>query len=243
VHAHLYQLIQRGSTGSKPQTHFWDQWQPLQRNRVLWVLWRQNIFFSYNATMPTLLSDPNCGFVWDNSAPHKVQFFAWLLAKDRLPTSKNLHTKTIIPSAQCKVCLLRDEDANHLFLHCPFTSSFWNLIGIAPNVTDVSQLHVLAPTTAVPSKHFKTFYLLCFWSIWNHRHEVVFRNLQPSLSRLLNRCREESSLWAERLKRPDRLVSTAWTTIFTTSLSFLHLQWPAAGSCPCFKLVTYNFPL
>lgn len=38
-----------------------------------------------------------------------------------------------------------------------------------------------------------TFFLLCWWCLWNHRHDIVFRNEQPSLRRLLQCCLDEAN--------------------------------------------------
>ncbi len=52
----------------------------------------------YHALLPPSEMDPVHTFIWKNASPPKVQFFAWLLSKDRLPTAKNLFTKTILQS-------------------------------------------------------------------------------------------------------------------------------------------------
>lgn len=41
--------------------------------------------------------------------------------------------------------------------------------------------------------HHMTFFLLCWWCLWKHRHDVVFRNEQPSLQRLLRCCLDEAN--------------------------------------------------
>jgi hypothetical protein len=51
---------------------------------------------------------PNCAnwdFIWNNAAPPRVQFFTWLMGKNRLPTCANLYKKTILSTATCELCL------------------------------------------------------------------------------------------------------------------------------------------
>lgn len=48
--------------------------------------------------------------------------------------------------------------------------------------------------------------LMC---LWNHRHEVTFKNEQPCLRRLLRRCIDHASLWAERMNNVGRYVISA----------------------------------
>lgn len=53
----------------------------------------------------------------------------------------------------------------------------------------------LPPPSQVPSKHFQMFYLLCFWGLRNHCHDVVFRALPPSqYSRIAAKCVEDATL-------------------------------------------------
>lgn len=74
----------------------------------------------------------------------------------------------------------------------------------------------LPPPSQVPSKHFQMFYLLCFWGLRNHCHDVVFRALPPSqYSRIAAKCVEDATLWANRLKSADRSVVTYWKEILS----------------------------
>lgn len=61
-------------------------------------------------------------------------------------------------------------------------------------------LHQPKPSQVVPVLHFRVFYLLCFSAIWNHRHDVVFRGLPPSIGSCFQRCVSKAVLWAEILK-------------------------------------------
>ena len=45
----------------------------------------------------------------------------------------------------------------------------------------------------------KSFFLVCFWEFWNHRHDIVFRNTPTSIPSVLRRCIEDASFWAKRL--------------------------------------------
>jgi hypothetical protein len=63
-----------------------------------------------------------------NSEKNKVLF--WLLLKDRLSTRNILKRKNrALPSYDCVLCQLQlEETLEHLFLHCPFAISCWNLL-------------------------------------------------------------------------------------------------------------------
>lgn len=86
------------------------------------LLTTKNLYLAECGSLPPC---PNWKFFWENKAPLKIQFFAWLLVRDRLPTKRNLHKKTIVPTPMCDLCHLGDETASHLCLHCPFAMEFW----------------------------------------------------------------------------------------------------------------------
>ena len=161
---------------------------------------------------------PNWLFVWRNRAPPKAQFFAWLLSKERLPTKANLCKKGIVQSALCPICLSAEETAAHLSFLYPFATAFWNQLEIPQTINSTSDLHALRPNGRLPTKHFKVFFLLCLWGFWNHRHDVVFRGEPPSLHRLVARCIEDATLWAERLICADRIVVESWKQILSSPL-------------------------
>jgi hypothetical protein len=83
---------------------------------------------------------PNWKFVWENKAPMKVQFFAWLLTKDRFPIKRNLHKKTIVPAPTCELCNSADEKALHLCFQCPFAVTFWSAMNIPVNVATLVEI-------------------------------------------------------------------------------------------------------
>jgi len=59
-------------------------------------------------------------FVWQNHAPPKVKFFAWLLLQGRIQCKSNLKMKNIVDSDVCDLCNRSPETADHLVSGCPF---------------------------------------------------------------------------------------------------------------------------
>lgn len=129
----------------------------------------------YEARLPPGMSSPNWNWIWSCKAPLEVKMFAWLLVRDRLSTKRNLMKKKIVQSETCNICNDGPETASHLCFTCPFARSFWQKLSVHPSVQEVALLHQLKPSQAVSELHFRVFYLLCFWAIWNHRRDVVFR--------------------------------------------------------------------
>lgn len=101
----------------------------------------------------------------------------------------------------------------------------WSSLGIQPNISSMQELHNLRRPNQIPAKHFQVFYLLCFLGLWNHRHDVVFRNQTPSTARLASKCLEEATLWAERLNCADRIVVESWKETLSSSLHSNVTNW------------------
>jgi hypothetical protein len=79
----------------------------------------------------------------------------------------------------------------------------------------------LTPEGPLPAKHFKVFFFLCLWGLWNHRHDVVFRGASPSIDCLIAKCKEDATLWAERLSHADRAVVESWKLILSSPLTLM----------------------
>lgn len=184
------------------------------------LLTTKNLYLAECGSLPPC---PNWKFFWENKAPLKIQFFAWLLVRERLSTKRNLHKKTIVPTPMCDLCHLGDETASHLCLHCPFAMEFWTSLNIHLSIPTIVGVSTLLPPPMIPAKHSRVFYLLCFWNLWNHRHDVVFRREDISLRHLLTKCIEDASLWAERFKKDDRHVISSWKSLFSSSIHSLNL--------------------
>lgn len=58
------------------------------------ILKTSHLYLVQRSELPPCL---NWKFIWNNKAPLKVQFFAWLLAKDRLPMKKTFIRRTLRP--------------------------------------------------------------------------------------------------------------------------------------------------
>lgn len=106
----------------------------------------------------------------------------------------------------------------HLLFGCQFAQHFWGSIDVTPAVASVQDISALRPPSRLPQQHFQIFYILCLWGLWNHRHDVVFRSLSVSFPRVVKKCIEDASLWAERLRRDDRPVVYAWKSLLSSAV-------------------------
>ena len=66
--------------------------------------------------------------IWKSSYQSKHKIFSWLMLKDRLSTMELLRRKNIeLQNNNCVLCnRLIKESLCHLFIHCPFATSYWN---------------------------------------------------------------------------------------------------------------------
>uniref|UniRef100_A0A0E0DPY8 Uncharacterized protein n=1 Tax=Oryza meridionalis TaxID=40149 RepID=A0A0E0DPY8_9ORYZ len=92
------------------------------------------------------------------------------------------------------------------------------LISVQINILTVKNMADLLPPLQIPIKHYRVFFLLCFWGLWNHRHDVVLRGKTTYLRRLIVRCIDDATLCAERLIVEDMNVFSAWKEIISSSL-------------------------
>lgn len=155
-------------------------------------------------------------FVWQSRAPHRVRFFGWLLLQDRIQCRANLYHRNILEDDICELCHQAAENSEHLIFHCTVAKQFWDHIGYRglplPLITELWDMP--RPPT-VPPRQYNTFLLLCCWNIWNHRHDVVFRQQAPCLRRLLSSCKQAARLWGCCLRPQDRNIVDVWCHLFT----------------------------
>jgi hypothetical protein len=169
----------------------------------------------YKAAVHTQHTSPVFSFVWKSKAPQRVKFFAWLLLQDRIQNRCNLLKKHIVDNSTCELCKVAPETSEHLIFHCPVANQLWTLVlGSPMSFPPINELWNLSRPPSLPPKHYNTFVLLCCWCIWNHRHDVVFRQMRPCLQRLSTACRQTCHLWACRLKNEDSTIPNHWSSVF-----------------------------
>jgi len=174
------------------------------------------------ATAMHARADADCPFykfVWINHAPPRVRFFAWLLVQGKIQCKTNLLLKNIVDDAECELCHMDVESPDHLILHCPTATQFWTVLGITiPPTASVSCMWELPRPDHIPAPSYHTFLLLCAWQLWKHRHDVVFRNMEPSLLRLMLAYKEDARLWRCRLPHALQGIREAWCQAFCLNM-------------------------
>ncbi|KAG2652488.1 hypothetical protein PVAP13_1NG338338 [Panicum virgatum] len=112
------------------------------------------------------------------------------------------------------------ETAEHLLFFCPFSSAFWQRLGVQlePD-TAVRDLHHLQKPGSLPPTHFDTFVLLCCWQLWKCRNGIVFTQKSMTLPQFLQSCKLEARVaWSYRLPKWDLGVSDLWWSAFSSAM-------------------------
>ncbi|CAN6226414.1 unnamed protein product [Urochloa humidicola] len=171
----------------------------------------------YRALMATTGAPPVqfTKFVWQNRAPPRVQFFAWLLVQNRLQCRSNLVKKQVVDAATCPLCSHPDETCDHLILDCPFAAQVWGKLQIDTSNCRVTNIWNVVRPQSLPLQHFNSFILLISWQLWKHRNSIVFDGATPSHQALWNICKEEARLWAQRLPQAERHIADTWCTLLS----------------------------
>lgn len=124
---------------------------------------------------------------WSIPIPHKIQIFMWLTCKYKILTKDHLKTKGWQGSIKCEFCN-QEESVNHMFITCSFARQVWFWMGQChqhffkwSSMEDIITFAVSLP------KYDKTAFLMVLsalcWTIWKHRNELCFQNVQPKTGR------------------------------------------------------------
>uniref|UniRef100_A0A251TXQ6 Putative RNA-directed DNA polymerase, eukaryota, Reverse transcriptase zinc-binding domain protein n=1 Tax=Helianthus annuus TaxID=4232 RepID=A0A251TXQ6_HELAN len=190
-----------------------------------WV-WKLNASGSFTVNSMRRLvqkvrsSDLGTGFQWNSWAPIKVNFLAWRLSLDRIPTLMALARRQVnLESTICRFCGEMDESADHLFVGCGFTQVVWDFVArwcnirpfYALDVKDLVNMHMHVNGPRKWQKAYYTVILTTIWSIWKCRNEVIFNQKEPKMERLIEEIRTLSYLWVRNRSKSLGLTWGNWS--------------------------------
>ena len=163
---------------------------------------------AYKAQFEGLTSSDLVQSVWRVWAPPRCKFFAWLVLQNRVWTSDRLIRRGWPNCGLCPLCKQAQEFAAHLLFQCRFTLRIWNDIlpwlgmhhistsswSASASVkgwwNDNLQIRLGSP------KALASLMMLISWEIWSERNARVVRNVAVPPVVIINKIKQEVSLWA-----------------------------------------------
>jgi hypothetical protein len=143
--------------------------------------------------------------VWKAWAPPKTKLFAWLALQNRLWTADRLARRGWQNCGLCPLCKETPETADHLLLHCRFTTRIWSLLkdwlGVQldqsrwPTLSFKAWWEQMSGFGVPNRKAMASLVLLTSWEIWNERNARVFRNKHTSSQAILAKIKNEAKIW------------------------------------------------
>jgi len=110
--------------------------------------------------------DNRAAFVWQNSAPPRVQLFMWLLTQRRIQCRSVLHRKHVLQDAICEICHQEEETPEHIISGCTLGSQFWHKLNMPDMIgRDITTIYMTTTPAEVPRDEFSAFVALCCWQL------------------------------------------------------------------------------
>ena len=114
--------------------------------------------------------------IWKLHIPPRVQFFLWLLSKNKLLTRDNLAKRKSISDATCLLCA-ENESITHLFFDCCVAKWIWNCISEILGIRIVQDFESVARFWLANKRHkvTNTILLLSYGPSGNSGMKFAFR--------------------------------------------------------------------
>ncbi|XP_022003858.1 uncharacterized protein LOC110901312 [Helianthus annuus] len=144
-----------------------------------------------------------------------VGIVSWRALSERLPTKSALVARNVdVGSIGYPLCNEHPESSDHLFVACQFSQAIWLVIAqwckIPPLITfslkDVLDIRSAVSGSKRKKKLINAIFQVVIWSIWRLRNEVIFRQVDPNMSRVIEESKSMSYLWIK-----NRLKSSNWS--------------------------------
>ncbi|XP_050210091.1 uncharacterized protein LOC126660569 [Mercurialis annua] len=134
--------------------------------------------------------------IWKWRLPPRIQFFTWLVVRNRIFSNASLVSRGILSRNQigCSACGW-EETSIHIICHCSFAWKFWclilnkcDIVWVPPPSID---LFFDLWTSLSNSSHKDLWRLVWFfgiWGLWKARNDRVFNDLEVSYESLAYSC-------------------------------------------------------
>lgn len=134
--------------------------------------------------------------LWSFSIPMKIKIFGWRVFLDRIASKDQLLRRGIIRSPRdfpCALCLLIEENLQHLFLECDVAKHVSNAISKWVDFDVVEREGILDSfwgacsyfDRKVRKNKEDLIWWVVLWEIWNHRNAILFYGLLSNVNNLV----------------------------------------------------------
>ena len=111
--------------------------------------------------------------------------------------------RSTIPCTLCPLCELQEEDPKHLFLECPVTANYWQVLGswwkisipIFNRCEDPITWSRFAVNKKTEGSWLRVVIVALLVSIWKHRNGVVFEKKRVTGEKQFREFIELSYFW------------------------------------------------
>ena len=187
---------------------------------------------------------------WDTACLPKAGFFLWIALQNRALTADRLARFGINGPNWCVMCKQSIEDADHLFLTCPFAQNCWDWIKsrlswASPLQNSLKGLLCSWPTNlghGVYSKIWNICPSMVVWGIWKERNSRIFKNqarslgsfllkLEASIVEVMNAYLRKTAHAEGSFSLWDGILKKSWTNLINPPLVYGASNKEARAKC------------
>jgi hypothetical protein len=119
-------------------------------------------------------------FLWKIKIAPKINFFLWLIAKDKILSKGNLKKRNWRGGCDCCICGVC-ESTDHLFFECSVAKYIWRIVQVFNLKTIPGKLVDLFGRWPLGfNKNLRNLLIIgagaILWSIWKFRNDICFNN-------------------------------------------------------------------
>lgn len=122
--------------------------------------------------------------VWKLFIPPRVQFFLWLVTKNKVLTRDNVNKRVKLDNLECLFCA-EEESTIHLFFDCCVAKQVWNDLNEISGWPTVKFFLDMASCWLSNKKFLvrNMIYAAVLWSLWKLRNNLCFQNVSWNSSK------------------------------------------------------------
>ncbi|KAL5720442.1 hypothetical protein ACHQM5_013110 [Ranunculus cassubicifolius] len=141
--------------------------------------------------------------VWLSKVPLKINFFVWVLSRNRVLTHDNLEKRGFHFPSRCCFCVNHIETVDHLFVSCPMIMEIWDFIFGVFGIIKPCEMSVASILAVEGDRYFsdkgRVYWEMikhsAFWTIWKERNLRIFEEEITEEWRLIDRIKENVWKW------------------------------------------------